>query len=57
MDAEKLRELKCVDDIDTFFTLNELDEMSDEEEITEFISELSILGKSYRTFIRIYPPD
>ena len=48
MDAEKLRELKCVDDIDTFFTLNELDEMSDEEEITEFISELSILGKSYR---------
>ena len=43
-----MRELKCVDDINTFFTLNVLDEMSDEEEIAGYISELSVLGKSYR---------
>ena len=40
--------MKCVDDINTFFTLNVLDEMSDDEEIAGYISELSVLGKSYR---------
>ena len=48
MEAEKLRELKCVDDINTFFDLNELSDMSDEEEIGDYISELSTLGKEYR---------
>ena len=33
MDAAKVQELKCVDDINTFFDLNNLDEISDEEEI------------------------
>ena len=48
METEKVFELKCVDDINTFFTSNVLDEISDEEEIAEYISELSILGKSYQ---------
>ena len=48
MDVTKVRELKCVDDINTFFDLNKLDEISDEEEINEFVTELSNLGKSYR---------
>ena len=39
MEAEKLRELKCVDDINTFFDLNELSDMSDEEEIGDYISD------------------
>ena len=48
MEAEKLRELKSVDDINTFFELNDLSDMSDEEEINEYITELSSLGKAYR---------
>ena len=48
MEAEKLRELKSVDDIKTFFELNDLGDMSDEEEINEYITELSSLGKAYR---------
>ena len=41
-------ELKCVDDINTFLELNVLDEISDDDELSEFTSKLSILDKSYR---------
>ena len=48
MDEPEIRELKCVDDINTFFNLNDLDEISDEEELNEYMSDLSIIGKCYR---------
>ena len=48
MEERKLLELKCVDDIQTFFELNVLDNLSDEEELNEYISELSDLGKKFR---------
>jgi hypothetical protein len=40
-------ELKCVDDINTFLELNVLDEISDDDELSEFTSKLPILDKSY----------
>ena len=48
MDEPEIRELKCVDDINTFFNLNDLDEISDEEELNVYMSDLSIIGKCYR---------
>ena len=47
-DAVKISEIKCVGDIDDFFELNVLDEISDDEELDEYISQLSKLGKNYR---------
>ena len=47
-DAVKISEIKCVGDIDDFFELNVLDEISDDEELDEYISQLTNLGKSYR---------
>ena len=41
-------ELKHTDDIQTFFELNTLDDISDEDELDGYISELSKLGKEYR---------
>ncbi len=37
-----------MDDINNFFDPNKLHEFSDEEEISEFVSELSNLQKNYR---------
>ena len=47
-DAVKISEIKCVGDIDDFFELNVLNEISDDEELDEYISQLTNLGKSYR---------
>ena len=41
-------ELKCVDDINTFLELNVLDEISDDDELSDFNSKLSVLDKCYR---------
>ena len=48
MDDVKVLELKHTDDIQTFFELNALDDISDEDELDGYISELSKLGKEYR---------
>ena len=47
-DAVKISEIKCVGDIAEFFELNVLDDISDEEELDEYISQLTSFGKNYR---------
>ena len=48
MDDLKIHELKCKDDIQTFFDQNSLSDISDDEELNSYISELSRVGKNYR---------
>ena len=44
----KNNELICLDDLTIFFENNVLDEISDNEELDEYLSQLNTLGKSYR---------